>query len=37
VKVPGPEGTVITTGDQPVPAFGFEATHVAGATAAEQV
>ncbi len=32
VRLPG--GTVMTTGDQLVPAFGLEAAHVAGATAA---
>jgi hypothetical protein len=32
--VKGPGGTVITTGDHPVNAFGLEAAQVAGATAA---
>jgi hypothetical protein len=32
-----PVGTVITTGDQPVPALGFAAAQVAGLTAAVQV
>jgi hypothetical protein len=35
VRLPG--GVVITTGDQPVPAAGFDAAQAAGATTAPQV